>query len=68
MSAHGSLRTRLADAGRAVLAWVDATVSGRRALARERAMRRSVQHHLSEQIRINALLITEHRDGSGGAE
>lgn len=68
MSAPGRLRTRLTDAGRAVLSWVDDVAKARRALARERAVRRSVEHQLSEQRGINALLLAELRDTVGGPE
>lgn len=69
MNAPARLSAQLAHAGWALLGWADDTVSGRRALARERSARRRVEHQLSEQMRLNAQLLTGlHQGADGGAE
>jgi hypothetical protein len=68
MSAPGRLRTRLTDAGRAVVGWVDDVAKARRELAESDAALRETQAQLSRQIDLNARLMARQSwDTSGGA-
>ena len=69
MSAPGRLRTRLADAGRAVAGWADDVAKARRELAESDAALRETQAQLSRQIELNGRLMARQSwDGAGGAE